>query len=214
MMREGGDGGQAAGGRSVLRDLTVQIFMLQVAVMLCVAIGSAAGATVAVITPASAQEGSTFSITIQVQSVTDLYGAQFDLTFNPSVLEVLSVSEGPFLKQGAGTFWLAPTIDNVAGTIVDAAQVRLDVDDGVDGSGTLATISFRAKATGTSSLSLGGILLSDSNGLPISSTSQPGSVTVQPPPPPPEAPDTQIISGPIGTIYTTLKQKPKDKATT
>jgi len=180
--------------------LGVVLLSLFLAMALFSVLGGVSGAVVRVSAPPTVDKGTTFSVSIRVDSVTDLYGAQFSLSFNPSVLAAQSVSEGSFLKEGgASTFFNAPTIDNSLGTITGAAITRLGVPSGATGSGTLATISFRAKSTGTSSLTLSNVALSDSNAQPISFTKQDGSVLVRTPQPP----DTQITSGPTGTISTT-----------
>jgi predicted nucleic acid-binding Zn-ribbon protein len=162
---------------------------------------SVAAQTVEVLSPSSVTRGSTFSVNVQVKSVNDLYGLQFGLSFNPGVVEALGVSEGSFLKQGgASTFWNPPAIDNAVGMVSGAAATRLGPIPGVSGSGTLATISFRAKAAGSSSLTLTGVSLSDASAQPIPHTTVGGWVSVSPPPVPP---DTQITAGPTGTIAST-----------
>ncbi len=174
---------------------------LALAVVLILSTGTAAGATVRVTVPSSVPLGGSFSARIDVELVVDLYGAQFSLTFDPSVLRADHVTEGDFLKQGgASTFWIPPVIDNNAGTITGAAVTRLGPIPGVTGSGTIASISFYAKSTGSSLLGLNDVILSDSNAQPISFHRQNGSVSIVPPPSPPE---TWITSGPSGTIHTT-----------
>jgi len=89
-----------------------------------------------------------------IQSSAPLYGWELNLTYNPSVLQAVIVSEGPFLKQVAGG------VTNFAGyTISDAGSLHTGctVDQwllpgGVYGSGTLATITFQAIAKGNSML--------------------------------------------------------------
>ncbi len=153
--------------------------------------------TVLVSCPGEVEVGSIFTIEVDVQSVSDLYGAQFDVHFNPDVLRAKSASEGNFLKQGANVYWNSPDIDNDAGIIDDAAVVRTGVSEGVDGSGTLATMVFEAKATGSTTISLNDVSLSNSDAQPIATTVQGASMTVIPPP---EPPATQITSGPTGVI--------------
>ena len=68
----------------------------------------------------SVRVGDTFTLRVNAEKVTGLAGWQFDLTFNPDVLEVVDVNEGGFLKRGGGTtFFQQGTIDNTTGSIVE-----------------------------------------------------------------------------------------------
>jgi len=103
--------------------LGVVLLSLFLAMALFLALGGVSGAVVRVSAPPTVDKGSTFSVSIMVDSVTDLYGAQFSVSFNPSVLTAQSVNEGSFLKQGgASTFFNAPTIDNSVGTITGTGK--------------------------------------------------------------------------------------------
>jgi hypothetical protein len=92
------------------------------------------------------------AIKINISDVTMLYTWQFNLTFNPAVLQVAAITEGPFLKQltPPGTSFLTPIIDNTAGWIQAGAALKNFNSGGVNGSGELATISFQAVAEGNS----------------------------------------------------------------
>jgi general secretion pathway protein D len=98
--------------------------------------------------------GQTFSLAVDVAGVSDLYGYQFDLYFNPAILSALSVSEGPFLSSGGSTFFLPGTIDNTGGTITDNGDILETAISGVSGSGTLLNFSFQALSVGDSSVQI------------------------------------------------------------
>ena len=49
-------------------------------------------------TETSVRVGDTFTLNLNAEKVTDLAGWQFDLAFDPDVLEAVEVSEGDFLK--------------------------------------------------------------------------------------------------------------------
>jgi len=98
-----------------------------------------------------------FNITVSVGDVSELYGWQFNLTFNSAVLEALEFYEGPFLKeaalaQGGDTYELPTTIDNAAGWVFAGRSFDGPLDHGAAGSGILAYVTFNATAEGTSSL--------------------------------------------------------------
>ena len=92
-----------------------------------------------------------FSVNVTIFDVAELYAWQFNITFDPSVLEVVSAVEGPFLKQAGSTMSPNPVFDNVAGYVL-AGSARFPFDAGASGSGVLATVTFRVKAEGQSQL--------------------------------------------------------------
>ena len=100
------------------------------------------------------RSGSSFTLRLRTEKVTDLAGWQTDITFDPAVLEVVKVDEGDFLKTGGeGTFFLRGTIDNTAGKLTGVSAARLS--GGVDGTGTLVSVTFTAKAAGETRVTFG-----------------------------------------------------------
>ena len=99
--------------------------------------------------------GDTFTLDIRAENVSDLAGWQFDLAFDPSVLEAIEVSDGDFLKTDGGTvFFQAGRIDNANGKIMGLKAALLS-DSGVGGSGTLLRVRFKAKSDGETEVALG-----------------------------------------------------------
>ena len=91
--------------------------------------------------------GSSFTLHLSTDKVTDLAGWQTDVVFDPAVLEAVKVDEGDFLKTGGGgSFFLRGAIDNTAGKITGISAARLS--GGVDGTGALLSVTFTAKAAG------------------------------------------------------------------
>lgn len=117
-------------------------------------------------------------IPISISGASDLYAFQFDVTWDPSILQLQSINEGPFLATAGSTFFIPGTIDNVAGDATFTADSLLGPGPGAAGTGTLATLDFQAIGTGTSALSLANVILLDSNLNNIDFTSTDGSVTV------------------------------------
>jgi PKD repeat protein len=94
----------------------------------------------------------TFTINITVSDVSDLCAWEFNVSFNPAVLDCTGVEEGPFLKQ-AGSTWLLPyIIDNTAGLVFLGDSLFPIPPTGASGNGTLATITFNVTAEGESDL--------------------------------------------------------------
>ena len=98
--------------------------------------------------------GDTFEFDVRAESVSDLAGWQFDIAFDPSILEAVEVSEGDFLKtDGESSFFQRGRIDNAAGKITGLSAARL-TDGGVSGTGSLLQVRFKAKSKGETELAL------------------------------------------------------------
>jgi Cohesin domain len=123
--------------------------------------------------------GQTFSLDIQISSVSDLYAFQFDLDFAPSVLAATGVTEGTFLLTAGGTFFVPGTIDNVAGSISFVADTLIGPVSGASGDGVLAEIDFTALLAGVSPINISNEILLDSNLNVIPDSVVDGSVMVQ-----------------------------------
>ena len=54
----------------------------------------------------------TFTLDIRAEDVYDMAAWQFDIAFDPAILEAIDVSEGDFLKRGSTTLFQSGTIDN------------------------------------------------------------------------------------------------------
>lgn len=106
------------------------------------------------ITPStvSAAPGQNFTIGIDVSDVLDLYGWEFRLGWNASLLEAVKVVEGPFLKTGGITYF-SYNLNNSMGYIVAYATILGPVP-GVSGTGTLANMTFTVETYGECPLDL------------------------------------------------------------
>ena len=111
--------------------------------------------------------GDTFTLDINARNILDLAGWQFNIIFDPAVLEAIEVNEGDFLKTGGGTtFFQKGTIDNAIGKITKLSSARLS-GDGVSGTGVLLSVTFRAKTTGQTQLKLENFQLAAITGVSI-----------------------------------------------
>lgn len=105
-----------------------------------------------------------FSIDVRVADATDLISWQFDLGYNPTLLQAQLVTEGPFLAS-FGTTLFPPTvfsagiINNSTGLISLVTNAFADLPPLPSGSGVLATIQFKALASGTTPLTLSSTFL-------------------------------------------------------
>jgi len=107
--------------------------------------------------------GTTFEVNITITNATDLYVWQAGISFNTTILEALSLEEGPFLKQKGTTLWTPSTIDNITGTIHYHASALTGNTTGANGNGVLGTITFKTKAYGNSVIQLIEVILLNSH---------------------------------------------------
>jgi len=119
---------------------------------------------------------------VDISAVSDLYAWQFDMTFDPTILNALSVTEGSFLDSGGSTFFLPGTIDNVGGSVTFNADTLETAISGVNGSGELAEVEFQTVGPGISAVDLANVTLLDSGLNSIVASTSSGSVTVTPEP--------------------------------
>ena len=105
------------------------------------------------ISPATIHRDETFTLDIHARNVSNLMGWQFDIVFDPNILEAVDVTEGDFLKTGAATFFQGGSIDNSNGQITGLTAARLSTQ-GVSGTGPLVKARFKAKASGESEVTL------------------------------------------------------------
>ena len=97
--------------------------------------------------------GDTFALDISAETVFDMAGWQFDIAFDPAILEAIDASEGNFLKTGSTTLFQSGTVDNTAGKITGLSAIRLSTQ-GASGTGTLLQVRFKAKSAGETELVL------------------------------------------------------------
>lgn len=118
--------------------------------------------------------GSNFTVSIKVDSVTDLAGFQLYLTWDPNVLGCVNAKGTP------ENIWSDDDniryIDKCYTDHYSVGYARYDPSISTfKGSATLATITFNVKNTGSSVLKISDILLGNSNGDQINSGVTDGS---------------------------------------
>lgn len=100
----------------------------------------------------SAQVGDNIQVNITISNVQNLWAWDIaDLKFNPAILNLTQVSEGPFLAQSGQTAFLWTSTSSIAlskGDIPDIADALL-TSTGSSGNGVLATLTFKVLSVGT-----------------------------------------------------------------
>ncbi len=98
---------------------------------------------ISVVAPDEVKEGETFIATINVDSITNLWFGQFDLSFDPNVVAVTDVKEG---KINGDTVPIKTW--NLVETNTVRVIIMMPMGEGVNGSGYLAEIVFEVKGEG------------------------------------------------------------------
>jgi hypothetical protein len=131
--------------------IRIWLVLIVIAVSLTGTSAFAQGATIVRVDPPtpSAKVNDTVNLSIKVDNIVNLSAFELHLSFNPSVMEVISVANGGFV---AADYIAQNVFDNTAGTI-DYAVAQVSHSP-VQGSGKLLDIAFRAKANGTSVVTL------------------------------------------------------------
>ncbi|MEA1905618.1 MAG: CARDB domain-containing protein [Euryarchaeota archaeon] len=149
-------------GTKLLMALIIMVCVLQVATVASAAPPSMSADS------ADVSIGDTFEIDITVDPQgNSVSGAQYDLTFDPAILQVVKQTKGNFLSQdGASTIEATNKFNNTIGKIeYDEGRIA---DDGVTVAGVLATITFEAVSAGSTDLELSNMMVSDPDAILIS----------------------------------------------
>jgi len=124
--------------------------------------------------------GDVFVINISVDPAGEaVYGAQYDLAFDPAILQVVEQTKGEFLAQdGAGTIEITNSYNNSIGKL-EYGETRVGSQEGVTGKGTLASITFEVVAdTGGTDLTLSNVVLCDTDVMSIDTVIYSGRVDI------------------------------------
>jgi hypothetical protein len=146
-------------GRSRLEEffiyVCVVLFLSSFVTLACIfECAGQAGSATAAVSPSSitVSVGQSFSVDIDISSVSDLYGWEFYLGWNSSLLSFVGVNEGPFLKSGGNTFftyYLNTTGEHVVVDCTLEGEIS-----GVSGDGVLATVTLNTTNVGECPLNL------------------------------------------------------------
>jgi hypothetical protein len=145
---------------------------------------TATGSTVALF-PASLQLGldGTGVSEVEAANISDLYGVDLRLTYDPNVLAVVDADpNAPGVQVEAGTvfedvaFFVAK--NEASDGVINFIAARQSPAPTFSGTGSLIQITWQGKTLGQTPVTLEGVKLSDPDGLPLSATLQDGQVEV------------------------------------
>jgi hypothetical protein len=125
--------------------------------------------------------GEEFQVNLTLTGVTDLYGWQLELYYDSTLLSGIGVVEGPFLKSRGATYFMS-TMDNeytpLSGRMSAVCTLLIGNVSGVNGTGVLATVTFRTKASGNCLLMLSNTKLGNSKSEAIDHEISNGAVEI------------------------------------
>ena len=98
-------------------------------------------------------KGSTFTVNIVISGAQNVYSVPLQLNYDPTKLQLMNVSNGSFLSQDGQTVALVHREDETTGTLQITATLPPN-SGGVSGQGSVVTLTFMAKASGQSPLTI------------------------------------------------------------
>lgn len=128
--------------------------------------------------PAEAQLPGAVNLTIQAESVTDLFDAPVRVKFDPNFLRLNEVQRGQFLSADGREVIFTRNILNDTGDATIQLS-RMPGTGGISGSGTLLTLVFQTVARGTTTVTLPELSWRNSQGETVVSGSPQVSVNIK-----------------------------------
>ena len=124
--------------------------------------------------------GSTFTVAVMIDDVSDLGGYEFDVYFYTPTVHVDGVADASFLgSTGRTVYPITPTIDNEIGLLSFAAfSYHTPTIAGPNGTGALATITLTAQGVGTTTLDLRNVQVVNTQAVTQPVSVEDGTVTV------------------------------------
>ena len=101
----------------------------------------------------TATKGNTFVVNLQISGAQNVYSVPVQMNYDPAKLQLVNVSNGGFLSQDGQAVALVHREDEATGTLQITAT-RPPGAGGVSGQGTVVTITFMAKASGQTPLTI------------------------------------------------------------
>jgi len=97
--------------------------------------------------------GSTFAVNINLSGGQNVYSVPLQILYNPKVLQLLNVSNGPLLQQDGQAVALVHRDDSMMG-ILQVTASRPPGSNGITADGQVFTLTFQAKAPGQATLNI------------------------------------------------------------
>jgi general secretion pathway protein D len=115
------------------------------------------------------QLGSSVTVTLYGDNVTDLISAAAQLRFDPKILRINNIVAGDLPQRNTGPMEPSKNILNDSGT-ADMSISRGPNDGGISGAGGLFTVVFQAVGRGNTTVSVSSLGLTASTGQAVNAT--------------------------------------------
>jgi general secretion pathway protein D len=121
--------------------------------------------------------GATFTVNISLAGGQNVYSVPLQVLYNPRVLQLLNVSNGPLLSKDGQAVALVNRDDSMAG-ILQLSASRPPGSGGISGDGTVFTLTFQARAPGQATLSINRAAVKNASMQNVPATGSQAIVTV------------------------------------
>lgn len=101
----------------------------------------------------STTKGKTFVVNLQISGAQNVYSVPVQMNYDPAKLQLVNVSNGGFLSKDGQAVALVHREDETSGTL-QVTATRPPGAGGVSGDGTVVTLTFEAKTTGQTPLTI------------------------------------------------------------
>ena len=126
----------------------------------------------------TATKGNTFAVNLLISGAQNVYSVPVQLNYDPKMLQLVNVSNGGFLSQDGQIVTLVHREDETLGQSTITAS-RPNGAGGVSGQGSVITVTFEAKASGQTPLTITRGGARDPGQQPITVNGAQAAITVQ-----------------------------------
>ncbi len=119
-----------------------------------------------------------FSVNINLDNARNVGHVPFNLSFNPDVLQIVEVTMGALLGKDGAQVSFVRDYDNKAGQL-RVSLARLGKETGVDGSGILCTVVFKAVGAGSTDIVFSNNSVRDATSNTLPANFVPAKIQVQ-----------------------------------
>ncbi|MGC1475203.1 MAG: cohesin domain-containing protein, partial [Terriglobales bacterium] len=123
-------------------------------------------------------KGATFTVNVMLSGGQNVYSVPVQLNYDPNQLQLVNVSNGGFLSQDGQAVALVHRDDPLTGTL-QVTATRPPGAGGVSGQGAVVTLTFMAKGTGQSALTITRGGARDPAMQPIAMSGAQAAITIQ-----------------------------------
>src|SRR6202034_3162396 len=125
-----------------------------------------------------AAKGTTFAVNVLISGAQNVYSVPVQLNYDPKMLQLVNVSNGGFLSQDGQAVALVHREDETTGTLQITAT-RPPGAGGGSGQGAVVTLTFQAKDSGQTPLTITRGGARDPGQQPITVNGAQASITVE-----------------------------------